>query len=826
MNDEPTTEQQETSETVNPELNRLETLRGMRVSIWEGAFATVHSSLTVGAFLTGFALWLGAGDVALSVLTAIPMFTGLVQIVASYFGQQMPRRKPFVAWSALIGRLLWVPILLLPLLIAPKNALIPFLILYAVSFILLNLTVPAWTSWMSDLVPSDNRGRYFARRNTIAGIVGMIIGIPAAWFLDYTTRQNHWEPLGFGILFGLAALGGVFAFFYMLMQPEPPTVETSRTDSMGWRGVLEFYRAPFQDANFRRLMLFNVVFGIGQQIAAPFFLPFALKNLQMGYVWLQILGTISSLSALASMAMWGYLSDKFGNKPILAIGVVGVFTLPIPWIFATQSQPTVTTVLLLINHVLGGLFWAGVGLTQFNLLIRLSPPERTGVYVATMSAVTGLTGGLAPLIGGSLMEVLSKVQFPIAGIVILNFHIVFALSAVLRLAGLLFLRPIYDSSAISARDVLKQLTQADLRSWRNIRRLRKAGDEESRLRATTSLTESRAQIAVSELSQALNDPSLAVREQAARGLGEIADPASLEPLLNAIQDPATGITGQIAEALGRLRDQRALSSLVHIMENLDQHYSARERSQAIEAIGMIGGAEAEEILLNALASMRIPSEEATLFEETIVQALGELGSRRCLPTLLERLQKVRSSSLKRAIIRSLGEIGDESAIPLLRQSLEHEENEAVISMIADSLAKLGDTSAVPLLLDYLSRLKQPIARKQTANAIGILISESDTLYAMLSQDSFARDTSLSKICEEIEKAYKTHFPDADLSPLLSTYIAEDYVECVRFANELMAQIPQNTGVIVPITDGATIPLETALIAILLLRRESKVETIT
>src|SRR5579862_844427 len=80
------------------ELNRLEILRGMRLSIWDGAFATVHGALTGGAFLTGFALWLGAGDLALGLLTAIPTFAGLVQIVASYFGQQPGSRKGFVAW--------------------------------------------------------------------------------------------------------------------------------------------------------------------------------------------------------------------------------------------------------------------------------------------------------------------------------------------------------------------------------------------------------------------------------------------------------------------------------------------------------------------------------------------------------------------------------------------------------------------------------------------------------------------------------------------------------------------------------------------------------
>ncbi|HZP84949.1 MAG TPA: hypothetical protein VFB21_25150, partial [Chthonomonadaceae bacterium] len=59
------------------ELNRLEILHGLRISLWEAGFSTVWATLTTGAFLTGFALWLGADSVVMGFLTAIPTFAGL-----------------------------------------------------------------------------------------------------------------------------------------------------------------------------------------------------------------------------------------------------------------------------------------------------------------------------------------------------------------------------------------------------------------------------------------------------------------------------------------------------------------------------------------------------------------------------------------------------------------------------------------------------------------------------------------------------------------------------------------------------------------------------
>src|SRR5579871_6709503 len=145
-------------ESAPRELSRLEILQGLRISTWEGSFSTIHATLTTGAFLTGFALWLGANNLVMGLITAIPTLAGLIQIVASYLAERQPERKTFTAWTATSGRALWLGILLLPLFLPHSAALAGFLALYTLSLILLNIPVPAWTSWMSDLVPPTIAG--------------------------------------------------------------------------------------------------------------------------------------------------------------------------------------------------------------------------------------------------------------------------------------------------------------------------------------------------------------------------------------------------------------------------------------------------------------------------------------------------------------------------------------------------------------------------------------------------------------------------------------------------------------------------------------------
>ena len=807
------------------DLNRLEVLRGLRVSIWEACYATVWSALTTGAFLTGYALWLGADSRAMGFVTAIPIFAGLIQLVASYVGERRQARRPFVAGFAVAGRTLFLPILLLPLFLRPTAALGPFLVLFTLSFVLLNFTSPAWTSWMSDLVPPDHRGRYFARRNMVAGIVGMIIGLPAAWFLDYATKQHPWQALGFGALFGVAVVGGLLSFGALLRQPEPPRRQPPTAAFSSPADAWAYYRAPFADRNFRNIIVFNTLFGVGQNFAAPFFTVYALQVLQLNYVWLQIFATLTSISGLASMTLWGYLTDRFGNKPLLALSALGTVILPLVWIPMTAHRPGWTLMLLTLNNLMGGLFWAGVGLTQFNLLIRLSPSDKTPVYVAVMSAVTGLAGGMAPLLGGQAMHLLEGWHGHFFRYSLSNFHVTFAIAAFLRLLALLFLRPVVDAGSLPARDVLQQLGAANPRAWSNIRKLQRGGDAETRLRATEELASSRTRLATGELEAALHDPNMAVREEAARALGEIADPGSVEALLRVLEDPLTGLGVEASGALGRIGDRRALPTLTTVLTSGDDTFSQRDQMAAARALGDIGGKEATDALLRRLA--QIPPCEEEEMTQVLVRALSRSGDRRATQPLVSRLlEPLTPRALRLTLCRALGDLGDPSALPALREILHSDlADAALLPALADALAHLKDSDAVLPLLTPLLTLESPVARKQVANAIGKLIGEGDGLYGLLSQEEFGRDSGVAKLIQELLRRTRGSAATADLSTIQDAYLSGDYAACIqslnRAAHVLNLALSDRSrlclALLAPLAQASAPPAEAALLALFALR---------
>ena len=63
--------------------------RGLRLSIIEGSLSNIHITATGGAFLTGFALLLGASDFELGLLAALPCVGQLFQFVGAYLEERL-----------------------------------------------------------------------------------------------------------------------------------------------------------------------------------------------------------------------------------------------------------------------------------------------------------------------------------------------------------------------------------------------------------------------------------------------------------------------------------------------------------------------------------------------------------------------------------------------------------------------------------------------------------------------------------------------------------------------------------------------------------------
>jgi HEAT repeat protein len=96
-------------------------------------------------------------------------------------------------------------------------------------------------------------------------------------------------------------------------------------------------------------------------------------------------------------------------------------------------------------------------------------------------------------------------------------------------------------------------------------------DDPRRVFMPLLLAETLGEGAVTHLIQALGEPHIDVRINAATQLGQLASPAAFEPLLGLLEDQTqpANVRGVAAAALGALRDRRALPILAALSESPD-----------------------------------------------------------------------------------------------------------------------------------------------------------------------------------------------------------------------------------------------------------------
>ncbi len=443
--------------TTNTHHNPLDaqTNRSLRLSICDGALATVMASLAGGVFLVGFAInVLGANTVQVGILAALPLSANLVQFLGSLLLETLGRRRPFCILFATLARCCWILVLLLPLALFDGLDDLRVWLLVAfvgISSILGAVAGVAWLEWMSDLVPPSIRGSFFGRRNMISAAAGMTAVLAAGYFL------NRWElvhgksdPYGYLILFGCGLLFGLISSAVLAWIPDPRTVATGTEQPFNWSR----FAAPLRDTNFRRLVWYAGAFMFVTQMAGPFYAVYMIETLSIDFSTITWFITFATLASLFMLRIWGPIADEFGNKPILIVAGLAHAFIPLSWIVARSGAYFAP---IAVAHVLSGMFYAAIMLAHLNILLKLSPERGRSIYIATFNGIIGLAVAVAPIAGGWILDLTATWSFTAGPWEVNNLHLLFCLSGALQLGVLFMLCAVQEQGAAPSRAVILQL---------------------------------------------------------------------------------------------------------------------------------------------------------------------------------------------------------------------------------------------------------------------------------------------------------------------------------------------------------------------------------
>ena len=382
-------------------LTEQEIKTGLDAVIKDGVASQAMGILTGGAFLTAFAIKLGASNFVIGLLAAIGPLSQLLQLPSIFIVEKMRNRRLITVVAAILSRICWLVIALAPFVFGIKAGIAVLLLLLTAVSAFGAVGGCSWNSWMRDLIPETILGSFFSKRMRIGTFVGIILSLLAAVYLDvWKTRMPDHELAGYSILFVIGFIAGMIGVYYLTKTPEPMMPQAEVRPKIF--GLLSL---PFKDENFRKLIAFMCSWNFAVNLAGPFFMVYMIKRLEMQMSIIIALSILSQVMNFLFLNIWGRYTDRFSNKSVLAIcGPLFMLSI-LAWTFTTMPEKYFLTMPILIGiHIVMGIAGAGVSLASGNIALKLAPKGQATAFLATNTISNSIVAGIAPILGGKFAD--------------------------------------------------------------------------------------------------------------------------------------------------------------------------------------------------------------------------------------------------------------------------------------------------------------------------------------------------------------------------------------------------------------------------------------
>ena len=429
---------------MNP-FRKRELLLSLKYCTIESCFSVPMLNLTLGnfPFVIGFAVKaLGWGDAGVGLLAAMPFICLFAQPPVMLFLQRYFSLRQIMVLTFFMNALPWTLISAFPWFGSHRDWI--FLVISFVSTLGNSVCGVAWSASMSELVPLGIRGKFFGTRNLMFGFWTLVVVLAAGWVVD-----RYGSSFGvFGMIFSAAAGARMIGLYFLTRMKFPASVHELRPQA----SPLNTFTAVFKDMNFVRLLLFTGLFGMCLYLGWPFYSVYVLKELHLTMGDLTLLTTLSTLGALVSLRTWGALSDRFGNKPImLTSALIWLLVAAVSWLLSGPKHHAH----LYVNYFVTGFMMAGFQqLGQFNLMIKMVPPENKAHYISVYFSFTNMLIAMGPLLGGVILNGLPADAGNLFGQPLTRYHVLIVGSLALCLLTLHLLQTVREPAERSVKELV------------------------------------------------------------------------------------------------------------------------------------------------------------------------------------------------------------------------------------------------------------------------------------------------------------------------------------------------------------------------------------
>ncbi|MDH7554207.1 MAG: MFS transporter [Spirochaetota bacterium] len=382
----------------------------LKASFLDGIFASIMFGC-VQDYFTPFLLLIKGTVVHVGILSAIPNITASVlQVFSHKFVQIFKSRKTVFCIFVFLQA---VTLLLCAILFFTVYAIETDIVSYCLSLVKhhqieIFITIvtlytvfgsignPAWASLMSDLIPAHKRGKYFGFRNSILGVLLVLVSLSVGITLRFSPAEYIMQT--FVVVFLIASVSRFISFYYLLKMHEPP---------------FEIEKASIVPANifnsikkndFLIFIAFMSFMNFAVYLSAPFFAVLMLQHLSFSYFEYSLVTVSAPFIMYIAMHSWGNIADKIGNAKVLTITSPLIAIVPILWVLNSHI------VYLLIVQIFSGLVWSGFTISSFNYMFDASVSSKRVRYISYLNLINGIMISAGAVSGGYLIQILPPVN--------------------------------------------------------------------------------------------------------------------------------------------------------------------------------------------------------------------------------------------------------------------------------------------------------------------------------------------------------------------------------------------------------------------------------